>query len=77
MFTGMNIIEFGKRFQTNADCLQYLMDIKWGEGFKCDKCGSLQYWKGKQWTNLRFSLQMDGIIRVGRNVIFYRGLVGF
>ena len=53
MFQGMNIIEFGKRFQTNADCLQYLMDIKWGEGFKCSKCSSLKCWKGKQWTNLR------------------------
>ena len=53
MFEGMNIIEFGKRFQTNADCLQYLMDIKWGAGFKCCRCGSLKYWKGKQWTNLR------------------------
>ena len=30
MFQGMNIIEFGKRLQTNADCLQYLMDTKWG-----------------------------------------------
>ena len=53
MFQGVNIIEFGKRFQTNADCLQFLMDIKWGEGFKCSKCSSLKYWKGKQWTNLR------------------------
>lgn len=53
MFQGMNIIDFGKRFQTNADCLEYLMDIKWGEGFKCCKCSSLKYWKGKQWTNLR------------------------
>ncbi len=32
MFQGMDIIEFGQRFQTNADCLQYLMDIKWEEG---------------------------------------------
>jgi len=42
MFKGMNIIEFGKRFQTNADCLQYMMDIKWGEGFKvsCMRIGS-------------------------------------
>ena len=47
MFKGMNLIEFGKRFQTNGDCLQYLMDIKWAEGFKCSKCGSLKYWKGK------------------------------
>lgn len=53
MFEGMDIIEFGKRFQINADCLQYLMDIKCGNGFKCCKCGSLKYWKGKQWTNLR------------------------
>jgi hypothetical protein len=53
MFQGMNIIDFGRRFQTNADYLQYLIDIKWGEGFKCSKRGSLKYWKGKQWINLR------------------------
>ena len=53
MFKGMNIIEFVKRFQTNADCLQYLMDVKWGTGFTCCKCGSLKYWKGKQWTQAR------------------------
>jgi transposase-like protein len=53
MFEGMNIIDFGKRFQSNADCLQYLLDIKWANGFKCSKCSSLKCWKGKQWTNLR------------------------
>jgi hypothetical protein len=53
MFQGMNIIEFSKRFQTNVDCFQYLMDVKWSTGFTCCKCGSLKYWKGKQWTNLR------------------------
>lgn len=53
MFQGMNIIEFSKRFQTDADCFQYLMDVKWSTGFKCSKCGSLRHWKGKQWRNLR------------------------
>jgi len=28
VFQGVNIIEFGKRFQANAACLQYLMDVK-------------------------------------------------
>lgn len=53
MFEGMNIISFSKRFQTDEDCLQYLVDIKWDDGFKCSKCGSLKYWQGKQWANLR------------------------
>ena len=31
MLQGMNIIEFCRRFQTNVDCLQYLMDVKWAQ----------------------------------------------
>ncbi len=53
MFTGMNLLEFTKRFQTNADCISYLMDIKWKDEMKCVKCNSEEFWKGKCSNNIR------------------------
>ena len=53
MFTGMNLIEFTKKFQSDADCITYLMDIKWKDGVKCKKCGSNEFWKGKCSNNVR------------------------
>ena len=43
MFTGTNILEFTQRFRTKDDCLNYLSDIKWKDGFRCVKCGH-QIW---------------------------------
>lgn len=39
IFKGKNLIEFAERFQTDQDCLKYLAQIKWKEGYKCRKCG--------------------------------------
>ncbi|HUZ58415.1 MAG TPA: transposase, partial [Hanamia sp.] len=46
-------IEFTKKFQSDADCITYLMDIKWKDGVKCKKCGSNEFWKGKCSNNMR------------------------
>lgn len=53
MFTGMNLIEFTKQFQSNADCLSYLADIKWKDKVKCKKCSGKEFWKGKYSSNVR------------------------
>ncbi len=53
MFIGMNLLEFTKRFQTDADCASYLMEIKWKDGMKCVKCDSEEFWKGKCSNNIR------------------------
>src|SRR5665647_3057505 len=50
---GMNLIEFTKQFQSDADCISYLMDIKWKDGVKCKKCSSDEFWKGKYSNNVR------------------------
>ena len=36
-FTGESILEFTDKFKTDLDCLEYLAEIKWNEGFKCVK----------------------------------------
>ena len=53
MFDVKSLLDFNHRFQNNEDCYQYLIDIKWKDGFICSKCRSTEYWKGKQWQNLR------------------------
>lgn len=49
MFEGVTIIEFKKRFKTNEDCMQYLVEQKWPDGFTCKRCGHTCYTKGRQW----------------------------
>ena len=49
MFNGLTIRQFKGRFPTNEACMQYLVDLKWGQGYKCKKCSYSQYGKGRQW----------------------------
>ena len=38
MFKGVTISEFHDRFKTDSDCLDYLYELKWKDGFECRKC---------------------------------------
>ena len=49
MFTGITTQQFREQFKTEEDCLKYLMDLKWGNGYKCPKCEGKEYFKGKKW----------------------------
>lgn len=49
MFEGITIQKFRKKFSTEDDCLAYLADLKWSNGYKCSKCGHDQYNKGRKW----------------------------
>lgn len=49
MFNGLTIQQFKKCFPTNDACMQYLVNLKWGQGYKCIKCGNTEYSKGRQW----------------------------
>ena len=50
-----SISDFRERFKTNADCYQFLIDQKWGSGFKCRRCGCSNWHKGRQWFYRRCS----------------------
>jgi len=39
-----NQLEFDEKFKTDADCLKYLMELKYSEGFNCLKCEHTIYW---------------------------------
>ena len=47
MFKGINAIEFGKKFFDNESCYLYLIEQKWGKGYKCSRCGHEKFYKGK------------------------------
>ena len=49
MFQGISIIEFRKKFQTERDCLAYLLEKKQSKGYQCLHCGHHEYGKGKGW----------------------------
>jgi transposase-like protein len=49
MTEALTIQEFRKRFKTEEDCINYLIDVKWGKGYKCKKCDHDQYGKGRLW----------------------------
>lgn len=53
MFKGVSAVDFRKQFKTEDDCLKYLVDLKWSNGFKCVKCGHNEYYKGRQWFYCR------------------------
>lgn len=38
MFKGVTISEFHERFKTDSDCMDYLYELKWKDGYACRKC---------------------------------------
>lgn len=39
------LIEFEKRFSSESACIDYLMALRWPEGFRCPNCGADSSWK--------------------------------
>ena len=48
IFTGVNALDFTKRFETEDDCYAYISAIKWVEGYACKKCKTNVFCKGKK-----------------------------
>jgi len=40
-----NQMEFEEQFKTEQDCIEYILSIRWPQGFECPVCGSIRYWK--------------------------------
>ncbi|HPE33734.1 MAG TPA: transposase [Bacteroidales bacterium] len=47
IFSQLNLFEFDAVFSTDEQCLKYLADEKWKDGFVCRKCGHTNYCQGK------------------------------
>ena len=48
LFSEIDLSRFQKDFQTEEQCLAFLSDMKWNEGFRCRKCGHTNYCSGKK-----------------------------
>lgn len=53
IFVGVNSIKFNQRFKTDEDCLRYMSEIKWDQGYKCKRCNNDKYCDGKKAFNRR------------------------
>lgn len=40
-----NLMDLMNMFPTEEACLEYLIRIRWPEGYRCLQCGSASYWK--------------------------------
>lgn len=40
-----NLIEFERQFGSEDACLEYLREIRWGDGFVCPRCGGTRSWR--------------------------------
>src|SRR5699024_6600388 len=40
--------KFDKYFRDEEDCLRYLSELKWQDGYKCKRCGSELWWRGRK-----------------------------
>ena len=38
-------MEFEEMFKTEQDCIDYLVSLRWSNGFECPQCGSIRFWK--------------------------------
>lgn len=46
-FKSLSLFEFQEQYTSSDDCLKYLAEMKWKEGFKCRKCGHTHSCDGK------------------------------
>lgn len=45
-YKSLSIFEFQERFPNEASCYQYLVELKWKDGFACQKCDNTNYCRG-------------------------------
>ena len=45
-----SLIAFQRRFPDDRACAEYLLTVRWPEGFRCPACGHVQALETKAWT---------------------------
>ena len=41
-------IGFEKMFNTEEQCVQYLMELRWADGYECSRCKNKSFWIGSK-----------------------------
>jgi len=49
----VNSIKFNQRFKDDNDCLEYLAEVKWLNGYNCKRCNNDKFGTGKNSNNRR------------------------
>lgn len=52
MFTGTNLLNFTKEFDSNESCKAYLSKIKEKRGYSCSKCGHEKYYNARDYNRV-------------------------
>ena len=52
-YDGVNSIAFNRHFKSDEDCIRYIADIKWEQGYTCKGCGNEKYINGSKPYNRR------------------------
>ena len=60
------------RFSTEEKCKNYLLEMKWKDGFSCDKCSHNHYWKKKEHPYMRVCKNCRHINSVTANTLFHK-----
>lgn len=47
-FESLAIFEFQQRFPDENSCMDYLVELKWSNGFICPQCGNTKFFKAKR-----------------------------
>ena len=47
-FAGVNSIKFNQFFKTDDDCFKYIAEVKWEQGYNCNRCGNRKFIKGSK-----------------------------
>ena len=71
-FKGTNLIDFMDRFSTEEKCKNYLIEMKWGDGFICDKCTHTHYWMKKDNPYVRVCKSCRHINSITANTLFHK-----
>jgi transposase-like protein len=70
LYKGQNALEFADRFRTDEDCMEYLAEIKWHDGYKCQKCGHSAYQQRK--NHARICNKCAHIESASANTLFHK-----
>ncbi len=46
-YESLTLFEFQKNFPDNDSCQNFLAELKWPDGFKCERCQNTKYCRGK------------------------------
>ena len=46
-YESLTLFEFQKKFPDNDSCQNFLAEMKWPDGFKCERCQNTKYCRGK------------------------------